>query len=86
MEKRFYYVSIGYCGSALRTAGNQKYGYGIRGRANKVVPIYCSEEELDAVAMAVGQGYLADSCSVALTEEEAWNCFCKHYAVYWDCM
>lgn len=86
MEKRFYYISIGYCGRLLCTPGNQKYGYAIRGRANKVIPVYCTKEELETVATAVGKGLLADSCTVSLTEEEAWDGFAEPYKVLWDCM
>ena len=81
MEKRTYYISIGYCGRLLQTAGNQKYGYGTR-----VIPVVCTKDELDVVAKAVGEGYLADSCTVSLTEEEANDRYSKPYAVYWDCM
>lgn len=81
MEKRFYYVSIGYCGRFLRTPGNQKYGYG-----DKVIPVRCTEDEIETVATAVGKGYLADSCTVSLTEEEAWDNYSQPYMVLWDCM
>lgn len=81
MEKKFYYISIGYCGRALRTNGNQKYGYG-----DKVVPVYCAENELVSVATAVGQGFLADSCTVFETEEDAHNRYALPYRVLWDCM
>ena len=85
-EKKFFYVSIGYCGPLCKTEGNQKYGYGRHGRADKVVPIYCSERELDTVARAVGKGLLADSCTVSLTEDDAWDAYVAPYAVLWDCM
>lgn len=85
-EKKTYYVSIGYCGSLVHTAGNRKYGYGIKGRANNVVPIECTEDELVAMATAVGKGLLADSCTISLTEREAWDAYCPPYKVLWDCM
>lgn len=81
MEKRFYYISIGFCGPRLRTRGNQKYGY-----ADKVIPVFCTEEELDIVAKSVGEGFFADSCTVFLTEEEAHDLYAKPYKVFWDCM
>ena len=86
MEKKSYYVSIGYCGAMLRTPGNRKYGPGIKGRANNVVPITCTEDELDEIATAVGKGLLADSCTIALTESDAWDAYVEPYKVLWDCM
>lgn len=86
MEKKTYYVSIGYCGASLRTPGNMKYGPGAYGRADKVVPVFCTEDELKAVAAAVGEGLLADSCTISLTEEEAWDGYSQPYKVLWDCM
>lgn len=86
MEKKMFYVSIGYCGSLVRTEGNRKYGNGTRGRANTVVPVYCTEEELKTVATAVGKGLLADSCTVSLSEADAWDSYVEPYAVLWDCM
>ena len=86
MEKKTYYVSIGYCGALVSTPGNRKYGCGIHGRANNVVPITCTEDELEAMATAVGKGLLADSCTIALTEEDAWDGYVQPYMVLWDCM
>ena len=71
--KKTFYVSMGYVG-------------GYRGRAGRVVPVRCTEEELETVATAVGRGHNADACSVSLTEEDAWNTFAKPYLVLWDCM
>ena len=79
MEKKTYYVSIGYCDALVRTPG-------IKGRANDVVPIACTEDELEAMATAVGKGLLADSCTVSLTESDAWDAYVKPYKVLWDCM
>lgn len=81
MEKRFYYISIGYCGRAIRTDGNQKYGY-----KDKVVPVYCTEDEVKSMAEAIGKGFLADSCTVFKIEEDAHNRYAKPYMVLWDCM
>ena len=81
MEKKFYYISIGYCGRALRTSGNQKYGY-----SDKVVPVYCTEDELEIVAAAVAKGFLADSCTVFETEEDAHDRYAQPYMMLWDCM
>ena len=75
MEKKTYYVSIGYCGASLRTPGNMKYGPGAYGRADKVVPVFCTEDELKAVAAA----------TISLTEEEAWDGYSQPYKVLWDC-
>lgn len=77
-----YYVSIGYCGANIRTEGNQKYGY----NAHMVIPIKCTEDELDVVADALCRGYLADVCTVSLTEKDAWNDYARPYRVYRDCM
>lgn len=82
MEKKTYYVSIGYCGALARTPGNRKYGPGIK----NVVPITCTEDELVQVATAVGKGLLADSCTIALTESDAWDAYVEPYKVLWDCM
>ena len=71
--KKTFYVSMGYIG-------------GYYGRANRVVPVYCTEEELETVASAVGRGYNADACSVSLTEKDAWSTFSEPYLVLWDCM
>lgn len=81
MEKRIYYITIGYCGRLLNTAGNRKYGY-----SDRVIPVYCTEEELGSVAYAVGKGFLADSCIASLTEEDAHNRYAQPYRVFWDCM
>lgn len=81
MAKKFFYISVGYCGRALRTEGNQKYGYG-----DKVVPVYCEESEVKEIARAVGKGFLADSCTVFETEEDAHNRYAQPYMVLWDCM
>lgn len=86
MEKKTYYVSICYCGALVTTPGNMKYGPGIKGRANNVVPITCTEDELETMATAVGKGLLADSCTIALTESDAWNLYVRPYMVLWDCM
>jgi hypothetical protein len=86
MEKKTYYVSIGYCGALVRTPGNRKYGPGIKGRANNVVPITCTEDDLVEIATAVGRGLLADSCTIALTESDAWDAYVVPYKVLWDCM
>ena len=45
-----------------------------------------SEDELVEVAKAVGKGLLADSCTIALTESDAWDTYIKPYKVLWDCM
>lgn len=79
MEKKTYYVVVGYCGHLLRTPGNKKYGYG-----DRVVPVKCTEDELETVATAIGKGYLADSCVVY--ENEDYSRYQKPYAVFWDCM
>lgn len=74
MEKKTYYVSIGYCGAPVRTP------------VNSVVPITCTEDELDEIATAVGKGLLADSCTIALTESDAWDAYVEPYKVLWDSM
>lgn len=49
-----------------------------------IVPIICSEENLEVVATAIGKGYNADSCVVYDNP----NCklYEPPYKVYWDCM
>lgn len=79
MEKKFYWVSLGYCGPRVKTEGNEKYGY-----EDRKVPVYCTEDELEGIARAIGKGYLADSCVVYDNER------CSRHEspmwVLWDCM
>lgn len=79
MEKKTFYLSIGYCGPLCSTKGNRKYG-----QQTFTVPVYCTEDELEAVAYAVGKGYLADSCVVY--DYEDFTRYDKPYWVAWDCM
>lgn len=79
MEKKMFYVVVGYCGRLLKTEGNQKYGYD-----DIEVPVFCTEEELDVVAPAIGKGYLADSLIV--NERPHQSRYEMYYKMYWDCM
>ena len=79
MEKKMYYVSCGYCGRNLKTQGNQKYGY------NDInIPVFCTEEELDVIAPAIGRGYLADS--LVVYDNPECNKYSPYFKMYWDCM
>lgn len=79
MEKKTYYIHIGYCGPLCKTPGNRKYGH-----KEFIVPVVCTEEELETVAYAIGRGYLADSV-VVHDHENATN-YERPYWVAWDCM
>lgn len=79
MEKKIYWVCVGYCGPRIKTEGNEKYGY-----SDRVVPVYCTEDELEGIATAVGKGYLADSCVVY--DNERCNRYERPMWVLWDCM
>ncbi len=79
MEKKTFYVLLGYCGPLVSTPGNRKYGY-----EDKIVPVESTDEEIESVARSVGKGRLADSCVVY--DNPQCSRYEKPFLVCWDCM
>ena len=68
--KRKFYISWGF-------VGDSKY-------TNRQVCVLCTEEELDVIAVAIGDGTLADAVVVYDKPNQTnWD---KPYKVYRDCM
>ena len=67
--KKTYYVEIG-------CMGNRS--------SYKQIPVYCAENEIDTVAIAIGKGAKADSCCVYLNGGD--NSHAEPYIRLWDCM
>ena len=82
MEKKEFYVTVGYCGHLCSTPGNRAYGCG----TVNVIPVICTEDEIEDQARSIGRRLLADSCSISLDEEDAWDTYVKPWKVLWDCM
>lgn len=51
------------------------------GNSAQVIPIVCQESQIDAVAIAIGKGYKAESCAVY---ENSWDSI--PIKVLWDTM
>ena len=64
----------------------EKFYYVSINGGRQVIPIFCTEKEVKEVGTAIGKGLLADSCTISLTERDAWDGYKEPYMVLWDCM